>query len=262
MTFAHLGRIELAYDERGEGLPVVLLHAFPLNRTMWSEQVEALSHEYRFITPDLRGFGESSVMPSATMEEMAQDIASLLDDLGIERAVIGGLSMGGYVTLAFYRQFPQRVRALILADTRAQADSEEARLNRERMAERALREGAAAIAEEMIPKLIAPQTIAERPEISERLRSMVVRNDPQGIAAAQRGMAARRDQSDLLAQIRVPTLIIVGREDQLTPPELSAAMHREIAGSTLVVLDGAGHLSNVERPEEFNRALDQFLSSL
>ena len=262
MAFAKSHDVKIGYDDTGDGLPVVLLHAFPLNRTMWHEQVAALSDRWRFITPDHRGFGESSVVPSATMEEMAQDVAALLDGMQIERAVIGGLSMGGYVAFAFYRQFPQRVRALILADTRAEADTEEARRNRERMAERALREGAEAIAEEMIPKLVAAQTLREHPEITERLRLMIVRNDPAGIAAAQRGMAARRDQTDLLARIEVPTLIIVGREDQLTPPSLSEAMHGEIRGSHLVVIEGAAHVSNIERPQDFNRALEDFLQNI
>ncbi|MER3428804.1 MAG: alpha/beta hydrolase [Pyrinomonas sp.] len=262
MAFVKSRDTQIGYDDVGDGLPVVLLHAFPLNRAMWHEQIAALSSRWRFIAPDHRGFGESSVAPSATMEEMAQDVAALLDELQIEQAVIGGLSMGGYVSFAFYRQFPQRVRALILADTRAEADTEEARRNRERMAERALREGAEAIAEEMIPKLVAARTLNERPEIRERLRLMIVRNDPAGIAAAQRGMAVRRDQTDLLARIEVPTLIIVGCEDQLTPPELSEAMHQRIRGSHLVAIEGAGHVSNIERPQDFNRALESFLQRI
>lgn len=254
--------IEVVYDERGQSSPVVLLHGFPFNRSMWREQIDALSVRYRVIAPDLRGHGETAVAASATMEEMADDVAALMDALDIERAVIGGLSMGGYVTLAFARKYPQRVRALILADTRPQADTEEARTNREKMAERAVSDGMEAIAEMQLPKLLAPKTISEEPEMVARVREMIVTTKGEGAAAALRGMAERRDQSDLLSQIKVPTLIIVGSEDELTPPTDAEKMQRAIQGSRLVRIDGAGHVSNIERANEFNRALVEFLDTL
>ncbi|MCA1849465.1 MAG: alpha/beta fold hydrolase [Acidobacteria bacterium] len=261
---ARVRGIEISYSETGSGTPVVLLHGYPFNRSMWSEQVEALSAKHRVITPDLRGHGESTAEGSdpATMEEMARDVAALMDGLEIKRAVLGGLSMGGYVTLAFDRLFPWRVRALVLADTRAGADTDEARRGREEMAARALKEGMGAIADALVPKLLAPASISERPEIVTRVREMILGTKPEGAAAALRGMALRRDQTDLLPEVIAPTLIIVGREDALTPPAEAELMHREIRGSRLRVIEGAGHISNVERPAEFNRALVEFLDAL
>lgn len=264
MQRARIRGIEMAYEVEGSGQAVVLLHGFPFNRKMWRAQVEALSDRYRVITPDLRGFGETSAESEqpATMREMAEDLAALMDELGIERFILGGLSMGGYVAFAFYRHFPLRVRNLILADTRPQSDTDEARENRERQAQQALSEGIGGIVEAMLPKLLAPETFSERGGVVEELRAMMLGTDPRGAAAALRGMAERPDQTHLLARILAPTLIIVGGEDQLTPLKDAQLMHREIRGSRLEVIEGAGHVSNMERPAEFNRALRLFLDSL
>lgn len=263
MTMLSVRGINMNYEETGAGAPVVLLHGFPFNHSMWRGQVEALRRTHRVVTPDLRGHGATSAVgDAATMEEMAQDVAALLDQLEVERATFGALSMGGYVALAFYRLFPHRVRALVLADTRPQADTDEARANREQMAQRALAEGMAAIAETMLPKLLAPATLQDRPEIIARVREMILNTQPEGAAAALRGMARRRDQTSLLSEILAPTLILVGSEDTLTPPADSELMHRKIPGSQLVVIEGAGHVSNIERPTEFNDALTKFLRAL
>jgi pimeloyl-ACP methyl ester carboxylesterase len=263
MNKAHVREIEMAYEMEGSGAPLVLLHGFPFNRSMWSEQIEALSTNHRVITPDLRGHGETTATGDlATMEEMALDVAALLDKLDIHRIILGGLSMGGYVSLAFYRRFPLRVRALILADTRAQGDTEEARATREQQAQKALQEGMDGIADAMLPKLLAPQTLSERPEIVERVRKMMTSTDPAGAAAALRGMAVRNDQTNFLARILAPTLILVGSEDPITPPKDSEVMRREIRGSRLEVIEGASHVSNLERPNQFNHALKDFLKAL
>jgi len=263
MSVASVRGIELAYEASGAGLPVVLLHGFPFNRTLWREQVATLKERYRIITPDLRGHGETTATREpATMEEMAGDVAALLDELGIARVVLGGLSMGGYVALAFTRLFPERVRALILADTRPQADTDEARLTREETAARVLEEGMHIIADDMLPKLLAPSTQGERPEIVARVREMILRTVPLGAASALRGMAVRRDHTEFLREINCPTLIIVGSLDRITPPADAELMNREIRGSHLEVIAGAGHVSNVERAAEFNRALENFLSRL
>ena len=253
----------IAYDDVGDGPAVVLLHGYPFNRSLWREQVEALKGRYRVITPDLRGHGESSVETSpATMEDMARDVAELLDQLKVGRATIAGLSMGGYVTLAYYRLFPQRVRAMVLADTRSQADTEEGKKTRATQAEQALREGMEPIAAGMLTKLFAPDTVAQRPDVVKRVREMMVQTKPEGAAAALAGMGQRQDQRDLLPRIVVPTLIIVGEHDAITPVADSEAMHRTIPGSRLEVVRGAGHVSNVEKPEEFNRVLLDFLRSV
>jgi pimeloyl-ACP methyl ester carboxylesterase len=254
----------MAYEEEGKGAAVLLLHGYPFNRSMWRSQMEALSERYRVITPDLRGFGETGAVSDepATMREMAEDVAALMDELNIRRFTLGGLSMGGYVALAFYRSNPLRVRNLILADTRPQADTDEARENRERQAEQALREGMEGIADSMLPKLLSSATLNERKGVVDELRAMMTGTDPRGAAAALRGMMQRQDQTQLLPRILAPTLLIVGSEDQLTPLADAELMHREIRGSRLEVIQGAGHVSNLERPEEFNRALRDFLDSL
>jgi 3-oxoadipate enol-lactonase len=260
---ARVRGIEMAYEDEGSGPAVVLLHGYPFNRSMWREQRDALSQKYRVIAPDLRGHGETP--PSnepATMEEMARDVAALLDELGIERVALGGLSMGGYVTLAFYRRFPLRVRALILADTRSQADTEEARRNREEQAKKILEEGMQSIAEDFLKKVLTPATISDKPETVALVREMILQTDPQGAANALRGMAARHDQTEFLEDIIAPTLILVGSEDQLTPPTDAELMRREIRGSRLEIIEGASHLSNLERPAEFNHALKSFLDAL
>ena len=255
--------IEIAYEDVGSGPSVVLLHGYPFNRSMWREQVEELRKTHRVIVPDLRGHGETAVTPGpATMESMALDVAVLLETLNISRATIGGLSMGGYVALAFYRLFPLRVRSLVLADTRPQADTEEAKENREKQAEKALNEGMEGIADALLPKLLAPETVTEQPAIVRRIREMIVGTEPEGAAAALRGMAVRKDHTSFLSRIIAPTLIVVGNKDALTPVADSELMHREIGGSRLRIMEGAGHVSNLEQPEEFNRELVKFLNDV
>src|ERR1044071_7757525 len=218
MSFIRVDDIRLAYTDTGLGQPVVLLHGYPFNRSLWTEQVSALSNRYRGLTPDLRGLGESEARPgSATMDRMAEDTATLLDRLEISRAGLGGLSMGGYVALAVYKQFPSRVRALVLADRRAQADTEEGKQTRFQQAEKARSAGMAGIADSMLPKLLTPETVSKHPEIVKRVRDMMLKTKPEGAAGALLGMAEREDQTKLLSEIACPTLILVGREDPITP---------------------------------------------
>jgi len=261
MTRIRINDIELAYTDTGAGRPIVLIHGYPFNRSLWTEQIPALSNSYRIIAPDLRGFGDSDASQDpSTMNRLAADVALLMDHLEIPRATICGLSMGGYVALAFYKQFHSRVRALVLADTRAQADTDEAKQTRAQQAEKALSEGMAGIAGAMLPKLLTPETVSKRPEIVKFVRDMMLKSKPEGAAAALRGMAEREDQTELLLKISVPTLIVVGAEDAITPVSDSEQMHHAIGGSRLVVLDHAGHVSNVERPQQFNDALLHFLT--
>ena len=254
---------EMAYDDEGRGAAVVLLHGFPFDRSMWREQAQALSGTCRVVAPDLRGQGETPLGGATlTMGEMAEDVAALLDELGVERVVLGGLSMGGYVAFEFLRRFPQRVRALVLADTRPQADTDEARRTREETAQKVLREGMEPLTDSMLPKLLSADTREGRPDVVERVRAMMLGTDPEGAAAALRAMAVRRDQTDLLPSIGVPVLIVVGGEDPITPPSDAEAMGAKIKDARLVRIEGASHLSNVERPEEFNRALTEFVGGL
>ncbi|MGH9759602.1 MAG: alpha/beta fold hydrolase, partial [Blastocatellia bacterium] len=196
------------------------------------------------------------------MSLLAADVRGLMHSLEIERAVLAGLSMGGYVTLAFYRNFPDAVRAMILADTRASADNDDGRARRYKSAEKAEREGSAAIAEEMLQVLLGETTRSTRPDIVDRVRRMVESNRPEGIAAAQRGMAARPDSSELLYHVPCPSLVISGSEDTLSPPRLAEALQWRLPHSQLKIVEGAGHLPNIERPEEFNAVLIDFIKRL
>jgi len=252
-----LNGIRVHYADEGAGPAVMLLHAFPLSGAMWGPQVEALRGRYRLIVPDLRGFGLSDAPPGPySMEQQADDAVALLDQLGVERAALCGLSMGGYIALAIMRAYPGRVAALALCDTRAGADSEEGRAGREANARLAEERGPAAIADKLIPGLVAP---AAPEELRAELRALIAANSADGIAGALRGMAQRPDSAPGLAAIGVPTLVVVGTEDGLTPPAEAQALHAAIGGSRLVEIAGAGHLSNMERPAEFSAALGAFL---
>jgi pimeloyl-ACP methyl ester carboxylesterase len=253
--------IELAFEEAGRGPAIVLLHGYPFDRSMWREQIESLSaNGYCAIAPDLRGLGESTSSGEiATMDEMARDVAGLLDELRIAHAVIVGLSMGGYVAFEFVHQFPARVQALVLAGTRSPADNQQEKQNREQQAQRMLAEGMLGIAEPMLAKLLARQTVAEKPDVVARVRAMILRTDPKGAAAAQRGMAARRDYSVDLPRIRASTLIIAGRADTIRTPDDAEFMHRGIRNSRLEIVDDSAHLTNMEQPGVFTRVLLDFL---
>ena len=274
-----MSKIDSAFSGRGPA--VILLHGFPFNRSMWREQIEFLSaHHYRVVAPDLRGLGEMSdklqfVADAAgsetrrqaeayrtvtTMEEMARDVAALMDQLKIDRAAICGLSMGCYVAFEFIHLFRSRVRALVLCGPRAQGPDDAEKKARADQAQRALAEGMQFAVASISRNLLAEATLREKPEVVESVRDMVLRTDPRGAAAAQNGMAARRDYSDELAKITVPTLIIAGREDGVRKPEDAEFIHRGIRGSQLVTIDEAGHLMNMEQPEIFNEAILGFLN--
>jgi pimeloyl-ACP methyl ester carboxylesterase len=258
MPTANVNGVQLAYRDEGHGRPLLLIHAFPLSGAMWGRQIAALSGSYRLIVPDLRGFGASPPVPgTSSLDQYADDLVGLLDQLGLDHVAVAGLSMGGYITFALLRRHPARVDALILADTRPQPDTEEGRRGREENARLAEQRGAGAIADQMLPKLLS----SNAPEqLRAEVRGIIEANDPAGIAAALRAMAARPDSTPQLATIAVPTLIVVGSEDGLTPPSDARAMHSAIAGSELVELPGAGHLANLEAAEAFNTAVDSLLN--
>ncbi len=255
--------ITLAYDDQGTGIPLVLLHAFPLNRTMWQPQREALVPHCRVITVDLRGHGESEApLWHYTLDQAADDVRALLDHLSVESAVLAGLSMGGYICFAFHRRYPGRLRGLILADTRAQADTPEGRNGRFMMAQVAYRQGPAAIADLMLPKLFSPATLRDRPELVQTVRAMIEGNEVSGIAGDLMAMAERPDSTPDLEGIRCPTQIIVGELDQATPPADSRLMADRIPGARYTVIPGAAHLSNLEQPEQFTAVVREFLAQL
>lgn len=254
----NLNGIRMRYDDVGEGQAVLLVHAFPLSGAMWRRQVEALRGHYRLIVPDLRGFGGSDAPPGPyPMDDLADDLAALLEYLGVARVALVGLSMGGYIGFAFWRRHRDKVAALVLADTRAGADSAEGKAAREANARLVEEEGAAAIADKLIPNLVAP---GAPQAFRDELRALILANSPEGIAGALRGMAVRADSSDDLASIDVPVLVIVGAEDGLTPLAEAEALQAGIAGSAMVILPAAGHLSNLEQPEIFSAELSGFLA--
>jgi 3-oxoadipate enol-lactonase len=254
--------VPMAVDDAGSGLPVVFLHAFPLHRRMWEPQLAALMHECRCVLPDLRGFGDSVARPPYSMDRYADDIAAVMDMLLIDRAVLCGLSMGGYVALAFWRRHPERVRGLVLADTRATADTAEGAERRRELIGVARSSGAAGVADRQVTGLLGRTTRSKQPELEERVRQIMAANRPEGIIGALEAMLERPDSTPTLATITVPTLVIVGEEDALTPVADARALHQGIAGSRLEVIAGAGHLSNMERPAAFNTVLSEFVGGL
>jgi 3-oxoadipate enol-lactonase len=255
-----LGR-RLALLEAGAGWPVVLLHGFPLNAEMWRPQLESVPEGWRFIAPDLRGFGRS--VPASggkiTMDDYAADVLSLMDALELDDAVIGGLSMGGYVAFAMHRLAPSRFAGMVLADTRPQTDTPQTVEGRMRLREVLAKEGAAGVAGEMLPKLLGKMTRAERPEVVRQTRALIESASPAAIDAAIGALIGRPDSTPGLDAISCATLVAVGEHDEITPPAVAEVMQRAIRRSTLVVIPGAGHLSNLEQPDVFSRGLRDFL---
>ncbi len=248
--------------DRGQGPVILFVHGFPLTSAMWEAQIRALEDSHRILAPDLRGFGESSMTPgTVSMEQFADDLAGILDQLGVtEPVTLCGLSMGGYIAWQFVRKYPDRLKALILCDTKASPDSPEAVENRHKLAASVLKHGVGVVAQAMPEKLFAQATLQNQTAIVDRCKEMMLAADPEGIAAALRGMAERPDMSELLPRISVPTLVIVGEEDQITTVEEMRQMAASIPQATFVEVPNAGHMSPMERPEQVNAALEEFLS--
>jgi len=250
--------------DRGQGPVVLFVHGFPLTHAMWRPQIESLADSCRVLAPDLRGFGASTVTAgTVSMRQFAEDLAELLDALGItEPITFCGLSMGGYIGWQFARHYPQRLRGLICCDTKASADSEEAIQNRHKLAESVLNHGSGVLAQAMPEKLFAKQTREQQPDIVEQCKKMMVTADPEGVAAALRGMAERPNMSDLLPTIEVPTLVIVGEEDQITTVAEMREMAQAIPKSEFVKVPQAGHMAPLENPTLVNSAVKAFLEKL
>lgn len=261
---ASINGIDMEWREQGEGTPIVFIHGFPFNSAMWGPQLAHLPRGWRGIAPDLRGFGASRGGPEDVypMELFARDVAALLDHLGEERVVVCGLSMGGYIAFEFMRLFPERVRALVLCDTRAGADSEDARTGRERQAKRVLEDGVSQVIDAMLPRLISMSTRYGQPGVLELVRAMMKETPPETMARALLGMAARRDSEPLLRTIEVPALVVVGAEDAITSRGQAEFLARGIRGARLETIENAGHLPNLEQTETFNRILHTFLAGL
>jgi pimeloyl-ACP methyl ester carboxylesterase len=258
------GDVELAVDVRGEGMPVLFVHGFPFDRTVWRHQLATLSRVRR-IAPDFRGVGDSGAPPAAdgySLARYADDLVVVLDALGVRQAVACGLSMGGYVIFELLRRHPERVRALILADTKPQADSGEAKRGRDEITHVAEQQGQDAVIERLLPKLLAPATLATQPEVAEQVREMARRWSVPGLVGALRTLRDRPDSTDTLREVRLPTLVLVGSEDQIAPPDTAHAMAQLIPDAQYHLVPAAGHIAPLEQPLATSRVLADFLKAL
>jgi 3-oxoadipate enol-lactonase len=255
--------VNLAVEVQGEGSAVLFVHGYPFDRTMWRDQIDGLEG-YRRIAPDLRGMGQSDAPDLGYgMPIYAADLAALLDALGEEEVILCGLSMGGYIAFEFLRHWRARVRGLILMDTRAEADTPEARRNRDAAAALAREGGSAAIAETMLPKVLAPKTLAERPQVAERVRAMMANTPVAGVVGALAAMRDRVESESLLPTLAgLPTLVVAGEADGLTPPDQARTLAQAIPGARLVIIPGAGHLPPIEQPAATTECLREFLGSI
>jgi 3-oxoadipate enol-lactonase len=247
---------------RGAGT-LLLIHGFPLNPDMWQPQLDLSARGWRVIVPELRGFGPGpdarNDPPTTSIDDYAGDTIDLLDKLHVKDAVVCGLSMGGYIAFAMYRHAATYFRALVLADTKSQGDTAEAVAGRKSMQQLVREKGPSAIADALLPKLLCDATRAANSTVVEQLRREIASNSVEAIAGALEALMTRPDSTPMLQTMRIPTLIVVGDQDAITPPPLSEQMNRDIAGSELVVIQGAGHMSNMEQPVAFNAALGRFL---
>ena len=252
----------LTVQVRGDGAPILFVHGFPLDQSMWTHQLAGFS-AWRRIAPDLRGAGDSEAPTGEySMARYADDLVMVLDAVGAERAVCCGLSMGGYILFELMRRHPERVRALVLCDTKAEADTPQGKQGREELAALAEREGVAPVAERLLPKLLGLTTRSRDLRLVETVRAMVLRSPVTGVAGALRAMRDRPDSTALLGEIRVPTLVVAGAEDELTPPAVMQPMARRIREARYVEVPSAGHLTPLERPDAVNEVLRDFLASL
>jgi len=263
MAAVTLGDVTIGYDDIGRGDPVVFVHGQPFDRSMWQPQIDAFADRHRVVVADLRGFGQSTVVPDTTpFRAFADDIAALLDHLGIDRVVLCGLSMGGQIVMEFQRLYPRRVRGLVLADTSAAAETDQGKAMRYDLADRLVREGIEEYADEVLPKMVAPANIDAMPAVAKHVSTMMRGTSPVGAAAALRSRAERPGYLDLLSALPIPALVVVGDQDEFTPVDVASDMRGRIPDATLAVIEGAGHMPNLERTEEFNAVLRHFLDHL
>ena len=254
--------LKIAYDEAGSGTPLLLIHGWPHDHTMWAGQLGGLATNARVLAPDLRGAGGSTVRGPYTIDQYADDLVAFLGSLGIARAVVCGLSMGGYIAFAMLRRHRDRIRGLVLADTRATADTDELRANRERQIALIEQEGMAALAERQLQPTLARSTIERHAPLVNAVRRMMASVPPEGAIGALRAMAARPDSTPLLETIDVPTLVVGGAEDTITTPDVLRAMAASIRKSRVEILEQSGHLCPLERPAAFNHVVSEFLGTL
>lgn len=256
------GGLELAYDESGTGIALLFIHGWPHDRTLWAAQLSGLQTQARCLAPDLRGFGDSSVAPPYSIDQYADDLAAFLAMIGVDRAVVCGLSMGGYVALSMLRRHRALLRGLILTSTRATADTPEAREKRAQLIAFVDKRGVEALAARQLKAMVGETTFTSRPDVLEALRHLMADAPREGVVGGLRAMAERRDSTDLLAGIDFPTLVVSGAEDTFTQPAEMRALAAAIRGSRLEVIEGGGHVCAYEKPAAFNHVVGEYLASL
>jgi 3-oxoadipate enol-lactonase len=256
------GGLELAYDDVGTGVPLLFIHGWPHDRTLWGAQLSGLPTQARCLAPDLRGFGDSTVEPPYSIEQFADDLAAFLQTVDVDRAVVCGLSMGGYVALAMLRRHRALVRGLILTSTRATADTDEARQKRMRLIDFVEEHGVEILASKQLRTMVGETTFTSRLDVVEALRQLMAGAPLEGVVGGLRAMAERRDSTDLLAGIDLPTLVVSGSEDTFTPPAELRALAAAIPRSRFETIRGGGHLIPYERPAAFNHLVGEFLARI
>ncbi|MES2381921.1 MAG: alpha/beta hydrolase [Bacteroidota bacterium] len=259
-----VNNVQLSYNDIGEGsIPVIFMHGYPFDKTMWQLQLDFLKSGYRLISFDIRGFGKSTDEEShLSIDLFAEDLIALMDKLNIDKAIVCGLSMGGFIALNAQKRFPDRFAALILCDTQCIADTAEVKEKRNKIINEIAVDGVAPFNEGFIKSVFHKDSLSNKKELVELLRSVVFANSPHIITMGQTALAERSETCSTLNEITIPTLIICGREDIVTPLAQSEMMHNAIKGSILHVIDNAGHVSNLEQPDEFNKHLLDFLTTL
>lgn len=256
------GDLLTTVDVRGDGPAMLFLHGFPLDRTLWRTLATTLTG-WRRVAPDLRGYGQTPMLPGApTMATYADDLIALLDALSLDRAVICGLSMGGYIAFDLLRRYPNRVRALILLNTRAGPDDAETRANRDKQVARVRRDGTGFLSDTMLPKLLAPSTSKVRPDVVAHVKQMMAGASADGVVQALEAMRDRPDSTPDLARITVPTLVIGGKDDVLIPAPIVKAMADAIPGAHCTIMPDAGHLTPLEQPINTSRLVSEFLEAV
>ena len=248
----------IGYLDQGNGPAVLLIHAFPLNKSMWAPQIPALSNRFRVIAPDLPGFGESQPASPWSMEDIADDLNQLLDALGVREAAIAGVSIGGYIAFAFWSKYPERVRQLVISNSRARADNDTEKAARNEMIAAIQQSGAAILPDRMLPRLLQPNP---SPEAVRTVRSAIMQADSSAAAYALMAMRDRMDFSTMLHRVACPAMVITGENDVIIRSEDSRAAAEGISGARFVTIPNSGHLSNLENPERFNAELISFLDS-
>lgn len=254
-----ISNISVSYVDLGDGLPVVFLHGFPFNKSMWKDQHNLAKQNFRVIAPDLRGFGNSQDDSDLSINLFADDLLALMNELHLDQVVLCGLSMGGYIALNAIQRFPERINAIILCDTQCNADTEEGKAKRLKSIQDIKSNGITDFTEGFLKNVFHPETLSSKPEIVAGLKNMMLSNSEHAFTHGLKALAERNETCSKLDQINVPALIICGSDDTLTPVSKSQYLHENIKGSQLSIIQKAGHISNMEQPEEFNKIIIDFL---